>query len=198
MKRDTPVYFDGFFSTQAFQEMLTKVIFIQFKLKTFNFLFQNFLQYGLDLNVASYVDGVRETHNPMQGRVFASEIQSQLSQGRSVQCVHPQVFNDNVWYLCEVLQEVFCSFVGANNYLTPTKSAGFAPHWDDIDAFMVQVEGKKYWKVYAPESADDTLPLESSGNFSDADFAERQPVFEGWLEQGDTLYVPRGFVHQVF
>jgi ribosomal protein L16 Arg81 hydroxylase len=83
------------------------------------------------------------------------------------------------------------------SYLTPVSSAGFAPHWDDIDAFMLQVEGKKYWKVYAPENAEHTLPLDSSQNFTDDDFKERKPIFEGWLEQGDLLYVPRGFVHQV-
>jgi lysine-specific demethylase/histidyl-hydroxylase NO66 len=82
--------------------------------------------------------------------------------------------------------------------LTPAGSAGFAPHWDDIDAFMLQIEGKKYWKIYAPENSDDALPLESSANFTDSDFNERKPVFEGWLEQGDSLYVPRGFIHQVW
>lgn len=83
------------------------------------------------------------------------------------------------------------------SYLTPASSLGFAPRWDDIDAFILQVEGKKYWKVYAPENAEDTLPLDSSQNFTDDDLRERKPVFEGWLEQGDLLYVPRGYVHQV-
>lgn len=25
--------------------------------------------------------------------------------------------------------------------------------------------------------------------------AGRQPVFEGWLEQGDLMYIPRGYIH---
>ncbi len=28
---------------------------------------------------------------------------------------------------------------GANAYLTPPGSQGFAPHWDDIDALVLQV-----------------------------------------------------------
>lgn len=48
-------------------------------------------------------------------------------------------------------------------YLTPRGSAGFAPHWDEIDAFLLQLEGKKYWKVYAPDSLDNELPREPSG-----------------------------------
>ncbi|KAJ1368428.1 Bifunctional lysine-specific demethylase and histidyl-hydroxylase NO66 [Parelaphostrongylus tenuis] len=91
-----------------------------------------------------------------------SVIEVQL--GRSVQLVNPQTFVDRVWYLCEVLQEMFGCFIGANTYLTPAGSAGFAPHWDEIDAFLLQLEGKKYWKVCAPDSINEKLPRESSGN----------------------------------
>jgi bifunctional lysine-specific demethylase and histidyl-hydroxylase NO66 len=62
---------------------------------------------------------------------------------------------------------------------------------------MLQTEGRKHWKVYAPETMDDTLPLESSGNFKDSDFNDREPIFNDWLDQGDLIYVPRGFIHQV-
>jgi len=62
---------------------------------------------------------------------------------------------------------------------------------------MLQVEGRKHWKIYAPRDLDETLPLESSRNFTDKDFANFKPIFDGWLEQGDILYVPRGFIHQV-
>ena len=67
------------------------------------------------------------------------------------------------------MQEFFGSFVGANayvqfwarkrfipsilqlyRYLTPRKAQGFAPHYDDIEAFVMQIEGKKRWKVYSP------------------------------------------------
>jgi hypothetical protein len=51
----------------------------------------------------------------------------------------------------------------AFRYLTPPNSSGFAPHWDDIDAFIVQTEGRKHWKVYAPKNPREALPLESSG-----------------------------------
>ena len=110
--------------------------------------------------------------------------------------VNPQTFDDRIWYICEVLQEQFGCFVGANTYLTPAGSSGFAPHWDEIDAFLLQVEGRKYWRVWAPESSDEELPLESSDNFTEEEMKGRVPVFEGWIEKGDVIYIPRGYIHQ--
>ncbi|KAI1720601.1 cupin superfamily protein domain-containing protein [Ditylenchus destructor] len=172
-------YLANFFTTQHFVEMLQK----------------NFIEYGMNINVAKYENGIRTTHNG-KGRVYPRVVQEHLSERCSIQCVNPQSFNDNIWYLCEILQEVFCSFVGANNYLTPANSAGFAPHWDDVDAFLLQTEGRKHWKVYAPPNEDSTLPMVSSENFTDSDFLNRKPAFNGWLEAGDLLYLPRGFIHQ--
>uniref|UniRef100_A0A0K0DBN2 Bifunctional lysine-specific demethylase and histidyl-hydroxylase n=1 Tax=Angiostrongylus cantonensis TaxID=6313 RepID=A0A0K0DBN2_ANGCA len=159
-------------------------------------VFQNYLEYGTNINIAEYKDGVRFTINGI-GRVYPSHLRGHIAVGRSVQFVNPQTFDDRVWYFCEVLQELFGCFIGANTYLTPAGSSGFAPHWDDIDAFLLQLEGRKYWKVYAPDSVSDELPRESSGNFTDGDLKNRKPTFEGWIDAGDLLYIPRGFIHQV-
>ncbi|PIO60470.1 cupin family protein [Teladorsagia circumcincta] len=177
-KRGTPNYYSNLYSTEHFVELLEN----------------NHLEYGTNINIAEYKDGVRLTLNG-KGRVYPDHIKEHLSLGRSVQFVNPQTFDNRVWYLCEVLQELFGCFVGANTYLTPPGSAGFAPHWDEIDAFLLQLEGRKYWKVYAPDSRDTELPRESSGNFTDEDMKDRKPTFEGWIEAGDLLYIPRGFIH---
>ena len=33
--------------------------------------------------------------------------------------------------------------VGANVYLTPPGTQGFAPHWDDVEVFMLQLGKSK-------------------------------------------------------
>lgn len=38
------------------------------------------------------------------------------------------------------------------SYLTPPGTQGFAPHYDDIEAFIIQMEGKKHWRLYHPRS----------------------------------------------
>lgn len=61
-----------------------------------------------------------------------------------------QTYFPRIHTLNASLQEYFSCFVGANLYLTPPDSQGFAPHYDDIEAFVLQIEGKKLWKIYAP------------------------------------------------
>lgn len=84
--------------------------------------------------------------------------------------------------------------VGANVYLTPKNSQGFAPHYDDIEAFVLQIEGKKHWRIYKPTSRQTILPRESSQNFKQDEIGE--PCLDVVLEAGDMLYFPRGYIHQ--
>lgn len=70
-------------------------------------------------------------------------------------------------------------------YLTPAGSQGFSPHYDDIDAFVLQLEGAKRWRCYRPPSEQDFL-----ARFSSPDFAEDaigDPVLDIVLEPGDLL-----------
>ena len=79
----------------------------------------------------------------------------------------------------------------ANAYLTPAGAAGLAPHHDTHDVFVLQVAGGKHWTVREP-AVDTPLPR----HVSDHDAAAGQPVlFEADMHPGDTLYLPRGYVH---
>uniref|UniRef100_A0A8R1TVM9 Bifunctional lysine-specific demethylase and histidyl-hydroxylase n=1 Tax=Onchocerca volvulus TaxID=6282 RepID=A0A8R1TVM9_ONCVO len=179
--RNSPSYYGNLFSTAKFIDILRA----------------DYVEYGTNVNVAMYKNQQRSTLNG-SGKVYPQEIQKSIKAGCSIQFTNPQSFCDNVWYFCDLLQEVFGCFVGANTYITPANTAGFAPHWDDIDAFLLQLEGRKHWKVYAPINDSEMLPRLPSDNFTDDDMANRTPVFDDWLEQGDLLYIPRGFIHQGF
>ena len=80
--------------------------------------------------------------------------------------------------------------------MTPAGTQGFAPHYDDIEAFVLQLEGKKRWRVYKPLTKEDTLPRFSSTNYKQSDLTD-PPIIDVILEAGDFLYFPRGFIHQV-
>lgn len=95
-----------------------------------------------------------------------------------------------------IVQEYLGTFVGANLYLTPPDSQGFAPHFDDIEAFVVQVEGRKHWKLYKPRNKEEELPRFSSRNFNEECDSLGEPILDVILAPGDLLYFPRGTIHQ--
>lgn len=153
----------------------------------------NCVLFNKNLDVTSYVDGKRETHNP-NGRAYPAVVWDYYQNGCSVRMLNPQTFSKPVWKLLSILQEHFGSCVGANIYLTPPGSQGFAPHYDDIEAFVLQLEGRKRWKLYSPRNFAETLPKYSSGNFKPTEIGE--PILNIELEPGDLLYFPRGTIHQ--
>lgn len=119
------------------------------------------------------------------------------SAGCSLRLLRPQASSTPLWSLASRLEGHFRCAVGANAYLTPAGTQGFAPHFDDIDAFILQVAGAKRWRVYPPRPDGlDTLPRHSSVDFGLADVAGRAPVVDAVLHPGDVLYLPRGAVHQ--
>lgn len=99
--------------------------------------------------------------------------------------------------------------IGVNLYCTPPSSQAFGAHFDNHDVFILQVEGSKVWKIFRPPQDlpaevfykarpswwERKLPFEVSLGPSRPAVEPDQEIV---LSAGDLLYVPRGFVHQVF
>src|ERR1044072_3278330 len=84
--------------------------------------------------------------------------------------------------------------VGANMYLTPKGTAGFPPHYDDHDVFILQLEGKKHWQIYGSVGP---FPIKRQVK-TIAREQLPQPVTEITLEPGRVIYIPRGVYHEAF
>lgn len=158
-----------------------------------NMLRHENIQFTKNIDVTSYVNGKRETHNP-EGRAHPHLVWDFYLNGCSIRLLNPQTYIPKLHLLNATMQEFFHSFVGANAYLTPPDSQGFAPHYDDIEAFILQIEGKKHWRIYKPRSENETLPRISSKNFDQEEIGA--PIMEVVLKAGDMLYFPRGYIHQ--
>ncbi|XP_012135363.1 bifunctional lysine-specific demethylase and histidyl-hydroxylase NO66 isoform X2 [Megachile rotundata] len=177
IKRNFPNYYKLLMSTP----MLDKI------------LRESYIMFTKNIDITSYENGVRETHNPA-GRAVPSVVWDYYMNGCSVRMLNPQTYISKLHSLNATLQEFFGCFVGANSYLTPPNSQGFAPHYDDIEAFILQVEGKKRWRLYKPRNESEYLPRYSSENFSEAEIGE--PILDTIVNAGDLLYFPRGTIHQ--
>lgn len=81
---------------------------------------------------------------------------------------------------CRSLEVALSHPVQANAYITPPDARGLGLHSDTHDVFLLQVLGSKHWEVHA-----------TGGRKG----AEDGPVIDTDLEQGDTLYMPKGTPH---
>ena len=135
----------------------------------------------------------RQTHN-LPGRAHPAQVWDFYNNGCSVRMLNPATYSNSVYEMCSNLQEFFGCFVGSNIYLTPPATQGFAPHYDDVEVFMLQVEGRKRWKIYKPFEGEE-LPRTSSRNYNPKEIKGEPFIYE-ILEPGDMLYVPRGWIHQ--
>ncbi|KAI5754505.1 hypothetical protein M8J77_009085 [Diaphorina citri] len=153
----------------------------------------NVIEFKKNIDITLYEDGQRQTMD-VEGRALPQIVWDHYREGCSVRFLNPQTYIKPLQQLNASLQELFGCFVGANTYQTPPTAQGFAPHYDDIEAFILQLEGKKKWKVYLPRMVDEYLPRYSSPNFSQEEIGT--PILTVTLEPGDLLYLPRGYIHQ--
>lgn len=93
---------------------------------------------------------------------------------------------------CRALEREFSTRFQTNIYLTPGgNSQGFKAHYDSHDVFVLQVSGRKKWKIF------DT-PIELPLRAQDFDPETNLPgdvTMEFDLEPGDMCYIPRGVMH---
>src|SRR5271156_3632985 len=84
--------------------------------------------------------------------------------------------------------------IQVNTYITPPGQTGLAPHYDDHDVLVLQVQGSKIWHLYL---GADRPPRELQRDKEKAVAVEGLPTpTDVRMEAGDVLYVPRGRVHE--
>lgn len=84
--------------------------------------------------------------------------------------------------------------VQVNAYITPPASQGFAPHYDTHDVFVLQIAGTKAWRVHESVVEHPTKPWEQHRAAVTAR-AQEPPHLATTLQPGDSLYLPRGWLH---
>lgn len=149
------------------------------------------------INMFRCIDGrTKETPPPFSS---IEEVKRLFNEGWSIQWLQPQHEHDALSTLVATLESQFGCLVGVNAYLTPGGAQGLAPHWDDVDVFVLQLGGSKAWTLHrhmtssplAPEQQ--TLPRYSSGDLDPESLSEA--FMRPKLLAGDLLYFPRGIIH---
>jgi hypothetical protein len=89
------------------------------------------------------------------------------------------------------LETVFSASMQTNVYLTPPGAKGFRTHYDNHDVFVMQVSGTKSWRLYDEPVGK---PFRGEG-FEPGVHEIGEPQEEFVLRAGDTVYIPRGMMH---
>ena len=145
-------------------------------------------QEGVMVDVRRYIEG------PVgQLRLNAGGLVSLLAQGASMVLDAVHQVAPPVAQLTDALGEALdCSCV-ANLYAGWRSQRAFDVHWDKQEVFVLQLSGRKRWQVFAPTRLH---PL--ADDIDKAVPPDAQPIWDGILNDGDMLYLPRGFWHVAF
>uniref|UniRef100_G1PWF8 Bifunctional lysine-specific demethylase and histidyl-hydroxylase n=1 Tax=Myotis lucifugus TaxID=59463 RepID=G1PWF8_MYOLU len=142
------------------------------------------MYYGRDVNVCRCVHGKKKVLNK-DGKVHFLQLRKDFDQKRAtIQFHQPQRFKDELWRIQEQLECYFGSLVGSNVYITPAGSQGLPPHYDDVEVFILQLEGQKHWRLYRP-----TVPLAREYSVEAEDGLGR-PAHEFTLKPSDLMQSP--------
>jgi bifunctional lysine-specific demethylase and histidyl-hydroxylase NO66 len=86
--------------------------------------------------------------------------------------------------------------VQVNAYFTPPGNRGFATHYDTHSVFVLQVAGRKRWRIHPPVLPEPIERQPWGGRAEEvAATADQPPYLDTVLDPGDALYLPRGWLH---
>ncbi|HET7085956.1 MAG TPA: cupin domain-containing protein [Rhizomicrobium sp.] len=116
-----------------------------------------------------------------------------LAQGASLILDDAQELAPKLRDLMHVFQDALHTDAFANLYAGWHTQQAFNRHWDAQEAIVLQLQGRKHWKVYHPTRLH---PLKN--DLEPPPPPSGAPAWDGILNDGDVLYIPRGWWHEAF
>jgi hypothetical protein len=146
---------------------------------------------GGQINLPEYTTDLNWRPEAFTGVADPDRVATAFEQGATIVLQALHLNWTPVARFCRALEAELGHPAQANSYYTPRRSQGFAVHHDTHDVFVLQISGEKHWRVYEPLWE---LPLKQQ-RYSKALGEHGPPVLELTLRAGDTLYLPRGWLH---
>lgn len=123
-------------------------------------------------------------------RIDAGAVTAQLAQGATLVLSFVDEMVPRVGALADRMADELGCRANVNLYAGWRADHGFDLHWDHHDVFILQVGGRKHWRVHRP-----TRDHPARGEIVPPPGADDVPVFDAILEEGAILYIPRGWWH---
>jgi len=124
-------------------------------------------------------------------RVDLPGLFSAFDKGATLVVSQFQELHPPLMHFCRGLEQVFLHGVQANIYLTPPGAQGFRTHYDTHDVLVLQVVGEKKWRLFPGQP----VPRPTRRTPWPGNLAPEGEATTLTLKPGETLYVPRGVLH---
>ena len=147
---------------------------------------------GEKIPVAAYTETLSWRPTGFTGTANVDRVAEEFEGGATVVVQALHLHHLPLARFCRTLEAELGQPVQANAYYTPRSAQGLPVHHDTHDVLCLQVSGEKRWLVYEPVLE---LPLKDQ-RYSAEDRGPGEPVLDVTLQPGDTLYLPRGWLHE--
>lgn len=123
-------------------------------------------------------------------RLDVAELNEQLWRGATLVIEAIDEMHAPIAGLTHNLEAALHESIQVNAYIGWPAATGYGLHWDDHDVIVLQVCGRKRWSIYPSTTS---YPLSDEG--PDVSRPSGAPAWDGVVEDGDLVYVPRGWWH---
>jgi bifunctional lysine-specific demethylase and histidyl-hydroxylase NO66 len=147
---------------------------------------------GETYSVDDYAEDVSWSPRPFSGTARVERVAAEFERGATIVLQALHVHHPPLAGFCRDLERELGHPAQTNAYYTPPSAQGFKVHHDTHDVFCLQVAGEKRWLVYPPALE---LPLKSQ-KYTPELGDPGEAVLDVTMRAGDTLYLPRGWLHQ--
>src|SRR5260370_6481674 len=131
----------------------------------------------------------RSPHSSPPVRLRSTELTRHLQEGATLIVDAVDEIHSPITDLAVNLEQLLRARIQVNMYAGWRTSPGFDLHWDGHDVLILQISERKHWKVY-PMTRE--YPVQGD---SKKENPPETPLWEGMLEDGGLLYIPRGWWH---
>jgi bifunctional lysine-specific demethylase and histidyl-hydroxylase NO66 len=146
---------------------------------------------GAEIPVASYVRTVSLGSEWLHDVIDAGRVYDAFQNGATIVVQGLQRYWEPVVRFARDLELALSHPVQVNAYVSPPGERGLGVHYDTHDVFVLQIAGSKRWNVHE-RAVDDPLPHQRVKGSCEA----QESLIETELQPGQSLYIPRGFLHE--
>jgi hypothetical protein len=147
---------------------------------------------GAKLEPGDYTVDLSWRPTPFSGTADVERVLAEFEAGATIVIQGLHLNRAETAIFCRALEGALGHPVQANAYYTPRGSQGLAVHHDTHDVFVLQIAGEKRWLVYEPVLE---LPLKEQRYRAELG-GPGDPAIDTVLGPGDTMYLPRGWLHE--